>query len=135
VIEAAFVFDKEGKVIHWHEPPGRSGGSLPDSANLWNVLWENRHRLGGVAHSHPWNGSTSPSPTDRTTFAAVEAGLGTRLIWPIVSMTHVYIFGWAPFPNVQPADGGYCVYQDSNFMQTEQWQNNIEQLRRRSRGE
>ncbi len=89
MIEAALVFDREGETIHWHEPAGRTAGSLPDSRDLWEVLWEHRDRLGGVAHTHPWDGPASPSGTDLTTFAAVERGLGRRLVWPVVTYTDV----------------------------------------------
>ena len=89
MIEVALVFDKEGKTIHWHLPPGRSGVKIPDSRDLWSVLWENRHRLGGVAHTHPWNGGAWASHEDVTTFDAVERGLGQRLLWPIATFTEV----------------------------------------------
>lgn len=96
MMETALVFDWEGRTIHWHEPPGRSASSLPDSRSLWDVLWEHRSsknggtgRLAGVAHTHPWNGPTGASQTDLTTFRAVELGLGQRLLWPIVTFTHI----------------------------------------------
>ncbi len=95
VIEVALVFDVEGRVLYWHLPPGRSGGAIPDSRNLWEVLWENRERLGGVAHTHPWYGDTGPSGTDVTTFAAIEAGLGKRLLWPIVTFDRVVMLKWS----------------------------------------
>ena len=41
--------------------------------------------LAGVAHSHPGGGIPTPSWEDLTTFAAVEDGLGQRLVWWIVS--------------------------------------------------
>ena len=94
MIEVAMVFDLDGKIIHWHEPPNRSGGSIPDSRSLWEVLWENRDRLGGVAHTHPWNGVPGPSQTDVTTWAACEAALGKRLVWPIVTFTQEVHFIW-----------------------------------------
>lgn len=89
MMETALVFDLHGKTIHWHEPRGRSGGSLPDSRDLWDVLWENRDRLGGVAHTHPWDGPASPSGTDITTFDAVERALGKQLLWLVVTFTDV----------------------------------------------
>ena len=52
MIETAAVFDLKGNVIHWHLPLGRSGGWLPDSRDLWTILWNNRENLGGVAHTH-----------------------------------------------------------------------------------
>jgi hypothetical protein len=93
-MEAGLVFDGQGAPIHWHTPPDRTGVALPDSRALWEVLWENRHRLGGVAHTHPFCGPPAPSVTDLTTFAAVEAGLGQRLLWPIVTFTAVGYYVW-----------------------------------------
>ena len=95
MIEAAFVFNEDGNVIHWHLPPGRSGGSIPDSRDLWEVLWESRHNLGGVAHTHPWNGAAWYSGTDVTTFAACEGALGKRLVWPVITFSQVVSFKWA----------------------------------------
>ena len=92
MIEVAMVFDREGRAIFWPSPKDSSGGSIPDSRTLWDRLWENRHNLGGICHTHPWDGPASPSHTDVTTFAAIEAGLGKRLTWPIVTMTHVGFF-------------------------------------------
>lgn len=83
--EVALVFDTEGYPIYWHEPPDASTVALPDSRALWDVLWEHRAHLGGVAHTHPGGGIPVPSHTDLTTWAAVEVGLGRRLLWPILS--------------------------------------------------
>lgn len=94
MMETALVFDREGRTLHWHEPRGRSSGSLPDDRGLWEVLWENRAILGGVAHTHPWNGPTGPSGTDLTTFRAVELGLGKLLLWPLITFTHELYLVW-----------------------------------------
>jgi hypothetical protein len=101
MLETALVFDTNGRTLHWHEPPGRSGGWLPDSRGLWDVLWEHRQkggsgRLQGVAHTHPWNGPAHPSGTDVTTFRAVELGLGQLLVWPIVTFTDIRFYVWHP---------------------------------------
>src|ERR1700743_143460 len=93
-IETGVVLAKNEVVIHWHLPPGRTGGSLPDSRDLWQVLWENRDNLYGFAHSHPGLGPVAPSNEDLTTFSAVERGLGKRLVWPITSEDHVAFFTW-----------------------------------------
>jgi hypothetical protein len=93
-MEAGLVFTKWGVPIFWHTPPDRTMGALPDSRDLWDVLWEHRHELGGVAHTHPWSGASWPSSTDVTTFAAVEAGLGQRLFWPIITFSEVGYFEW-----------------------------------------
>jgi len=107
MIETAFVFDQEGRVIKFHTPEGRTAGGIPDTRSLWDLLWDRRNILGGsshnspwegptggVAHTHPWSGSTGPSRTDITTFSAVELGLGKRLLWPIVTFTHIVYCVW-----------------------------------------
>lgn len=90
-IETGVVLDYNWNVIYWHLPLGRSGGYLPDSRDLWNVIWENRENVMAVAHSHP-EGIIEPSGTDITTFAAIEAGLGKLLLWPILTGSEVAIY-------------------------------------------
>jgi len=85
-----------GKPAFWHLPEGRSSGSLPDSRSLWDVLWENRGRLDGFAHSHPGGGWPGPSMEDLTTFRAVEKALGRMLNWWIVSQDHMVVLRWSP---------------------------------------
>lgn len=85
MLETGAVIGRDNKVIHWHEPRVRSSAALPDSRDLWDVLWENRRLLVGFAHSHPGGGIPHPSHEDVTTFAAVEAALGRRLRWWITS--------------------------------------------------
>jgi hypothetical protein len=128
MIESAMVFDEKGLIIYWHDPPGASSSHIPDSKRLWNVLWNQRHRLGGVAHTHPWDGPTEPSGTDLSTFKAVEAGLGQRLIWPIVTMTHINYFTW------EPNSKEYFEIQRVDFRDTHRWMSQIMQLRLLSRG-
>lgn len=75
------------RVLHWHTPPDRSESNLPDSAELWNLLWEAHCNgiLVGFAHSHPGSNTPQPSYEDISTFAAIEAGLGRTLTWWIAS--------------------------------------------------
>jgi hypothetical protein len=94
MIEAGVVVTGGGPIF-WHLPNGRTGGSLPDSRRLWDVLWDlRREEFLGFAHSHPGSGVPGPSWTDITTFAAVELGLGRRLTWWITSSTHVIALNW-----------------------------------------
>lgn len=74
-----------GEPIFWHLPEERSGGSLPDSFKLWDILWKHRRNLSGFAHSHPGSGFPAPSMIDLTTFSAIERGLGKSLDWWITS--------------------------------------------------
>lgn len=124
-MEAGLVFDFHGGLIHWHLPADRSEGALPDSRPLWDVLWESREIIGGVAHTHPWNGVPTPSHTDVTTFAAVEKGLGRRLVWPIVTFTDVIYLTW-----VGP---GEHVYEEMEQRRFRIHRDLIEELRDLSR--
>ena len=141
MIEVAMVFDREGRAIFWPSPKDSSGGSIPDSRTLWDRLWENRHNLGGICHTHPWDGPASPSHTDVTTFAAIEAGLGKRLTWPIVTMTHVGFFvgietfdlgkrkvEYQDLTKYMKADVGFVGFEPNDL-----WKQQIEELRRLSR--
>lgn len=94
-IEAGVLVDLACEPIYWHLPLDRSGGALPDSRPLWDVIWENRERLLGFAHSHPGSGIPGPSHEDVTTFAAVEAALGKRLVWWITSADSFVELCWA----------------------------------------
>jgi hypothetical protein len=85
MIEVACVFDKQCESIYWHD--GSSDFYIKDSSELWNVIWENRLKIGGIAHTHLH--STSPSSIDITTFKAIEDGLGKILWWPIVTAKSV----------------------------------------------
>ncbi len=92
--EAAVVVDLEGQPIFWHLPPDRGLAYLPDSRLLWDILWANRKNLLGVAHSHPGSGPPSPSWTDVTTFAAIEEGLGIRIVWWITTEDMCRAYVW-----------------------------------------
>lgn len=83
------MLSAEGEVLYEHAPAGATVVSLPDSRDLWEVLWEHRSVLGGVAHSHPGAGAPVPSSEDLTTFAACEAALGARLDWWIATADQV----------------------------------------------
>ena len=88
MIETAVVIGPEGP-LYWHLPPDRTGGSIPDSRALWDVLWEHRKYVVGVAHTHPGWGPPGPSRTDLTTFIAIQKGLGRDLVWWIASQDHI----------------------------------------------
>jgi hypothetical protein len=100
-MEAGVVVDRAGLPLHWHLPEGRTAGSLPDSALLWDVLWTRRHEIAGFAHSHPGRGAPAPSIVDLTTFAAVEAALGRRLDWWITSEDELVVVRFVDL------EGGY----------------------------
>ncbi len=94
-IEAGVVVGPEGRPLYWHMPKGASVVSLPDSRDLWDAIWEHRKILRGFAHTHPGFGKPSPSETDLTTFVAVEAALGRRLIWWILTQDKMIALEWS----------------------------------------
>lgn len=120
VAEAAVVVDIDGQPVYWHLPAGRSATSIPDSRALWLVLWENRERLAGVAHTHP-AGVLRPSAIDLRTFAACEDGLARRLSWWIVTPAQVMVCSW-----YDSAPAHYLCSPDS---ESHAW---LDQLRRYS---
>jgi hypothetical protein len=127
MMEVALVFNIFGEAIWYHNP--REGGTyIPDSSDLWEILWKNRVVLGGVAHTHPWDGPAHPSHTDVTTFSAIEIGLGKKLLWPIVTFTEVVYFVKNPLINDYVPTKNY-------FNETPWWGTNIGKLRQMSRGE
>jgi hypothetical protein len=86
--------------------------------------------LGGVAHSHPWEGEAHPSGTDVSTFRAIELGLGKRLLWPIVTLSEVRYYA------VNPLTQECCEVQSlylSPAVYNQQWSDCISALQRKSR--
>jgi hypothetical protein len=127
-IETGVVLAKNEAVLQWHLPPGRTGGSLPDSPDLWQVLWANRDNLYGFAHSHPGSGPVAPSWEDLTTFSAIDRALGKRLVWPITSSDHVAFFTWkGPGPYVY-AHAGQFTADDAPDWLPPDWLSKLREL-------
>ncbi len=122
-IEAAVVISG-GSPSHWHLPPGRNSVYIPDTRDLWDILWESRSSVDGVAHTHPGSGWPSPSKTDLTTFEAVEKGLGRRLSWWILSRTHCVLLQWE--------SGGFGPGYETTYVFREEEPSWAEELRRHS---
>ncbi len=101
MIESALVLDKRGYPLFYHMPEGRTEGSLPDSPVLWEVIWNNREEISGIAHSHPGKGYPDPSYTDLTTFAAIEVALGKKLDWWIATKDRVTLIRTTTGTNYQ----------------------------------
>lgn len=95
-IEAALVVGVDYEPLFWHLPQQRSAVHLPDSRDLWTVIWENRANLLGIAHTHPGSGPTSPSHEDVTTFDAVEKALDKRLCWWILTSDFIGLWMRSP---------------------------------------
>ena len=109
MMEAGVVVDSNFSPILWHLPEGRTAGSIPDSWDLWEFIWNHRGEVRGFAHSHPHKGTPSPSDTDVVTFAAIEAALGRRLVWWIASEDELVACHWAG-----PGKHDYKTYRISD---------------------
>jgi len=110
VTEVGVVLDLNERPILWHLPEDRTLTSLPDSPDLWQFIWDNRDRISGIAHSHPWYGDATPSHEDVTTFAAIERALGKRLRWWVVTFDRIMTVNW-----FGPGDLDYgCIAYGSN---------------------
>ena len=80
--EVCFLLDAEGAVL-WHDSSG-DPSALPDSRERWSAIWARRDVLAEVAHSHP-RGPLAFSATDLSTMDAVDAALGRRLGYAVVT--------------------------------------------------
>lgn len=126
-IETGVLLDNNYQPIFWHLPAGRNAGYLPDSRDLWDVIWENRNQVWGFAHSHPGSGKTRFSHEDVTTFAAVEAALGKRLHWPILTSDQEFFAVWSG-----PTRLDYTLFRWSSWKKNPAHFNWIDELRQRS---
>lgn len=93
-IETGVLLGEYGEPLWWHMPQDRSAGHIGDDKQLWNMFWDLRAYVTGFAHSHPGGGIQYPSGTDVTTFAAIEAGLGRRLDWWIITADSAALYRW-----------------------------------------
>lgn len=109
-IEAGVLVNLDCEPIYWHLPEGRHVGGLPDSRELWEVIWKQRDDLLGFAHSHPGGGEPIPSREDLTTFAVIESALGKRLVWWIASEDDFVELCWVG-PDRLDYRKGPCMYE------------------------
>ena len=61
-----------------------SATRVPDSRERWDVIWQHRHEITEIAHSHPGE-FLDFSHEDLTTMEAVEAGTGKTFTWSIIT--------------------------------------------------
>ena len=93
-LENGVVVSTNGEAIYWHTPKDRQVAYLPDSKDLWQVMWDNREQLSGFAHSHPGVGCPTPSWEDITTFSSVDRALGQKLVWWIITEDQIAEYQW-----------------------------------------
>lgn len=92
--EVGVVVGQANQALYWHNPITASSTFIDDDRGLWEFIWTRRAEVEGFAHVHPGRGLSSPSHTDVTTFAAIEAALGQRLHWWIVTEDTVALYFW-----------------------------------------
>ncbi len=80
--EVFFLIDLDGAVFH--REASTSPVAIPDARSRWEVIWENRERIGEIAHSHPI-GPLAFSEEDETTFSALTSALGRPLVFSVVA--------------------------------------------------
>lgn len=83
MVEVCFLIDADGGVL-WSDR-STSASALPDSPPRWHAIWAHRDRIVVIAHSHP-NGPLAFSAEDRSTMAAIDAGLGRPLRYAVVTI-------------------------------------------------
>lgn len=84
--EACVLLDAAGCPL-WSDGSG-TVAALPDSRARWDAIWRHREVLAEIAHSHP-GGSLAFSTVDTTTMAAIDAALGRRLRYSVVTDENV----------------------------------------------
>lgn len=80
--EVCFIIGRGGAVL-WSDG-SESPLALPDSRARWEAIWRLRAELECIVHSHPV-GPHAFSAEDRSTMEAVEAALGRKVCWMVLS--------------------------------------------------
>jgi len=79
--EVAFIIVGE-KVIRID---AGSPTAIPDNAERWDTIWEHRHAITEIAHTHP-GGLLRFSTEDLGTMEAVESATGRTFVWTIATV-------------------------------------------------
>ena len=79
--EVCFVITTGG--IVWSDVSS-SPAALDDSRERWEAIWNARETLVEIAHSHPI-GPDGFSQEDETTMDAIDAALGRKLVYSVVT--------------------------------------------------
>jgi hypothetical protein len=80
--EVCFLIGKDGAIL-WSDT-GANAVALPDSRARWEAIWDRRHDLEEIAHSHPI-GPLAFSNEDETTMEALTSALGKPIIFSVVA--------------------------------------------------
>lgn len=80
--EVCFLIDRNGQLL-WSDASS-SPLALPDSRERWEAIWQHRHELVELAHSHPL-GPEQFSAEDSSTMRALDDALGRKLLFSLVT--------------------------------------------------
>ena len=80
--EVCFLIGFDGSIL-WADA-SNSPVALPDSRDRWEAIWQLRHELSEIAHSHPV-GPSAFSAEDTSTMAALDLALGRKLRYSVVA--------------------------------------------------
>ena len=84
--EVCFLIGVHDTVL-WSDA-SQSPTALPDSRARWQAIWSRREHIIEVAHTHPLGGAEF-SLEDETTMAALDAALGRRLRYAVITPTQL----------------------------------------------
>jgi hypothetical protein len=82
--EVCFLIGRGGAIL-WSDASD-SPSAMPDSRSRWEAIWQHRHELEEIAHSHP-NGPARFSQEDETTMSALCSALGKAPRFSVVAPT------------------------------------------------
>lgn len=88
--EVCFLIGFDGSIL-WADA-SNSPVALPDSRDRWEAIWQLRHELAEIAHSHPV-GPSAFSAEDTSTMAALDAALGKPLRYSVVAPRTMIVRG------------------------------------------
>jgi hypothetical protein len=95
--EVCFLIGRGGAIL-WSDSSD-SAVALPDSRTRWQAIWQHRHELEDIAHSHP-HGPAAFSAEDESTMEAIDSALGRVMRYSVI----------APHAMIARIDGvtGHC---------------------------
>lgn len=73
----------DGDAVLWVDMSG-SAAAMADSRARWSAIWERRHLIVEIAHSHP-HGPLAFSNEDESTMSALRDALGRQLRFSVVA--------------------------------------------------
>jgi hypothetical protein len=80
--EVCFLIGKADAIL-WADASD-SPSALPDTRTRWEAIWDFRHEIEVIAHSHPM-GPTAFSAEDESTMEAIDSALGKVVRYMVVA--------------------------------------------------